>query len=184
MIAERDAIDAGAQQFAIDGRRNARAAGGVLAIGDNQIELFARDQSWQGLHDDVPARFAYHVSDQQDTHRQTVLRPLDANLAGHFGKSGFAQHGHFDFARIGQLFLERFGDVVADLGGRGVGGVLGAGQDAQFASGLDGKGVVDAGEAAGDGFEFFHALDIAFECFAAGAGREALQASAAATSTV
>ena len=68
------------------------------------------------------------------------------------------------------MLLERLGDVVADLGGRGVGRVLGAGHHAQLAAGLDGKGVIDAGEAAGDRFQLFHPLDVAFERFAAGAG--------------
>ena len=99
-------------------------------------------------------------------------------------KRRFADHRHFDLAGIGQLLLEGLGDVAADFGGLDVVGVLGAGDDAQFAAGLDGEGLLDAGEAAGDRFQLFHPLDVAFERFAAGAGREALQASAAATSTV
>ena len=59
----------------------------------------------------------------------------------------FAEHGDFDLAGIGQLLLEGRDDVVADLGGRFVGGVLGADDHAQLAAGLDGVGLLDAGEA-------------------------------------
>ena len=47
VVAERDRIDAGGEQFMIDGRRDARAAGGVLAVGDDQVERFAFDQARQ-----------------------------------------------------------------------------------------------------------------------------------------
>ena len=70
--------------------------------------------------------------------------------------------------------------LAADVVGR----VFGAGDHAQLAAGLNRIGLLDAGEAAGNRFQFFHPLDVAFERLAAGAGREALQASAAATSTV
>ena len=48
--------------------------------------------------------------------------------------------------------------------------VLGAGDDADLAAGLDGEGLLDAGEAGGDRFQLFHPLDVAVERFAAGAG--------------
>ena len=61
---------------------------------------------------------------------------------------------------------------------------LGVGDHAQLAAGLNGEGLVDPFEVGGDRFQLFHPFDVAFERFAARAGREALQASAAATSTV
>ena len=39
VVAHRDAVDAGGQQFVVDFRRQARAAGGVLGIGHHQIEV-------------------------------------------------------------------------------------------------------------------------------------------------
>ena len=41
VIAQRDAVDAGGDQFVVDLRREARAAGGVLGVGHDQIELLA-----------------------------------------------------------------------------------------------------------------------------------------------
>ena len=101
-----------------------------------------------------------------------------------FGHSRFADHGHFDFAGIGELLFESIGDVAADLGGRLIGRVFGTGNHAQLAAGLNRERLLDAGETFGDRFQFFHPLDVAFQRFAASTGREALQASAAATSTV
>ena len=72
-------------------------------------------------------------------------------LPCHFRITRFAEHGDFDFAGEGEPLLEGVDDVAADLGGRFVAGVLGADDDAELAAGLDGVGLLDAGELAGDG---------------------------------
>ncbi len=82
------------------------------------------------------------------------------------------------------MLLEGRGDVVANLGGRFVGGVLGADDHANLAAGLNGVGLLHAGELLGDRFQLLHPFDVAFEGLAPAPGREALQASAAETSTV
>ena len=174
-------------------------AGRVLGVGDDQVDRFAcATRPGNARDDDLAPRLADDVADQQQPHDGTLLAIValrvrrsrlgreTARLAisGDFRDPRFAQHRHLDFAGIRQLLFERLGDVAADLGGRGVGRVLGADDHAQLAAGLDGKGLLDAVEAGGDRFQLFHPLDVALERFAAGAGREALQASAAATSTV
>ena len=47
MIAERNGVDAGVEEFAIDRFGDAEAAGRVLAIGDDQVELPVPDQMRQ-----------------------------------------------------------------------------------------------------------------------------------------
>ena len=44
VVAERDGVDAGADQLAIDGRREAGAAGGVFGVGDDEVEVVLGDQ--------------------------------------------------------------------------------------------------------------------------------------------
>ena len=66
MIAQGDAIDAGGQQFVVDFRRQARAAGGVLGVGHHQIEAFLGPQPADRLRADVAARFADNVADEED----------------------------------------------------------------------------------------------------------------------
>src|ERR1700722_10029919 len=78
----------------------------------------------------------------------------------HLRDARFAQDRHLDLAGIGQLLLERACDVVANLGGRGVGRSLGVRNHAHLAAGLNRKGLIDAGKAGGDGFQLFHPLDV------------------------
>src|SRR5687768_13744336 len=93
-----------------------------------------------------------------------------SHLPGHLRESRLPHHGHLDLARISQLLLERLGDVAADFGGLRVVRVLGAGDHPQLAAGLDGEGLLDAREAAGDGLQLLHPFDVPLERFAAGAG--------------
>ena len=69
MIAERDRVDPGRDQFAVDEWRESGSAGGVLRVGDDQVEP-SRDDPRQDPADDVAARFADDVADEQDSHGQ------------------------------------------------------------------------------------------------------------------
>ncbi len=100
------------------------------------------------------------------------------------GHSGFADHGHFNFAGISELLFESIGDIAANLRRRLIGRVFGTGNHTQLPARLNRERLLHARETFGDRFQFFHPFDVAFQRFAASAGREALQASAAATSTV
>ena len=122
-----------ADQLAIVGRRQPRAAGRVFGVGHDQVELLAANQSAERARNDLASRLADDIADQHFPH-----------YSFHFRHPRFAQHGDFDLAGIGQLLLERLGDVAANLGGRGVGRVLGVDDHAQLAAGLDGEGLVDA----------------------------------------
>ena len=73
MIAERDRIDAGLDQFAIDRFGDAEAAGRVLAIGDDQIELPVADQLRQALGDDGAPAAPDNVADEEDAHAQPFI---------------------------------------------------------------------------------------------------------------
>ena len=73
MIAERHRIDAGLDQLAIDRFRDAEAAGGVLAIGDDQIEFPVADELRQALGDDSPPAPPDNVADEKNAHAQPFI---------------------------------------------------------------------------------------------------------------
>src|SRR5208282_2883277 len=102
------------------------------------------------------------------SHHFFVIRIFQ--LPGHFNVPRFADHGHFDFTGVRQLLLEGLHDIVADLGGDLVAGFLGIDQNAKFAAGLDGIGLLHAREAAGDPLEFLHSLDVTLQALAACTG--------------
>src|SRR4051794_40070102 len=62
----------------------------------------------------------------------------------------FADHGHLDFSGIIELLLDGLGNLAASLDRFAVGKLMSVGDHAQLAAGLDGEGVLDAGEAAGN----------------------------------
>src|SRR5438270_2650387 len=66
---------------------------------------------------------------------------------GEFDGTRLAEHGDLDLARVGQLPLDRAGDVAADLGRGRVVELLAVDDHADLAAGLDRVGVLDAGEA-------------------------------------
>src|SRR3977135_640467 len=64
-----------------------------------------------------------------------------------------ADHRDLDLTGIGQRLLDLADDVAGQPGGGEVVDLLGPDEDADFAPGLDGKRLLDAGEALGDGLE-------------------------------
>ena len=73
VIAERHRIDAGLDQFAIDRLGDAEAAGGVLAIGDDQIELPIADKLRQALGDDGSPAPPDNIADEKNAHAQPFI---------------------------------------------------------------------------------------------------------------
>ena len=68
MVAERDHVGAGTQQLLQDGFGDAEAAGGVLAVDGDEVELVARAQARQLVQHRPPAGAAHHVAEEQQTH--------------------------------------------------------------------------------------------------------------------
>ena len=66
VVAERYRIDADAQQALADPARDADAVGGVLAVGDHQVERQLVAEAGQPLLDDPPAGRTEDVRDEQD----------------------------------------------------------------------------------------------------------------------
>src|SRR4051812_378215 len=81
--------------------------------------------------------------------------PPEVRSPGKFYGPGLAEDGDLDLAGIDQLFLDRAGDVAAELGGFVVVELVAVGDDADLAAGLDRVCLLDAGEAAGQGLELF-----------------------------
>ena len=54
----------------VDVGRKSRTAGGVLRVGDDQVELVLLPQRGQGLQDNLSSGFADNVTDMQDTHEE------------------------------------------------------------------------------------------------------------------
>jgi hypothetical protein len=68
MVAERDRIGAGIDQLAVDRLGNAEAAGGVLTIDGDEIELPVPHEAGQPLVHDGASAAPDHVADEQDAH--------------------------------------------------------------------------------------------------------------------
>ena len=68
VVAERDAIDPGVEEFLRDGLGDAETAGGVLAIGDDEIERQIPPQDGDMFGDGGAAGAADDVADEQKTH--------------------------------------------------------------------------------------------------------------------
>ena len=78
MIAERDGIGAGVDEFVVDRLGDAEAAGGVLAVDDDEIELPVAHQPGQALEQDGAAAAAHDVADEENAH--ALRRPAVDDL--------------------------------------------------------------------------------------------------------
>ena len=67
------------------------------------------------------------------------------------------------------MLLDGPGDVAAELGGGFVAELVAVGDHADLAAGLDRVGLLDAREAAGEGFQLFEPPDVFLQGLAAGA---------------
>ena len=72
VIAGGDHIDAAGEEFLGDGAGEAEAAGGILAIGDDQIELQRVAQARQFGRHHVAARLADDVAQEKNVHRKRL----------------------------------------------------------------------------------------------------------------
>ena len=66
MVAERDRIGAGVDEFLVDRLGDAEAAGGILAIDDDEIERPVADHAGQMFCDGGAAGPADHVADEKN----------------------------------------------------------------------------------------------------------------------
>ena len=67
VVAERDRVRAGIEQFLVDRLGDAEAAGGILAIDDDEIERPVTDHAGQMFGDGGAAGLADDVTDEEDT---------------------------------------------------------------------------------------------------------------------
>ena len=67
VVAERDRIRAGIEQFLVDRLGDAEAAGGILAIDDDEIERPVADHAGKMFDDGGAAGLADDVTDEEDT---------------------------------------------------------------------------------------------------------------------
>ena len=75
MIAERDGVGAGVDQLVVDDLGDAEAAGRVLAVDHDEIELPVFDETGQPLVDDCAPGAPDHVADEENAHAN---RPPDS----------------------------------------------------------------------------------------------------------
>ena len=73
VVAERHRIGAGIQELLQDGLGDAEAAGGVLAVDDDEIELIARYQLRQAFDDRIAAGASDDVAEKEKTHSDPAL---------------------------------------------------------------------------------------------------------------
>ena len=66
MVAERDRVGADVDEFLVDRLGDAEAAGGVLAVDDDEIERPVADHAGQMFRDGGAAGLADHVADEKN----------------------------------------------------------------------------------------------------------------------
>ena len=89
---------------------------------------------------------------------------------------GFADQVDLDLAGVFELCLDLLGDVVGHEDHVVLGHVLGLDHDADLAAGLDGVGLLHAGEGAGELLELLQAADVVRTYLTRGRPRWALPA--------
>ena len=79
MIAAGDDVHARIEEFVggIDG--DAGAAGGVFAVGDDEVEAKALSQLWKKLPERVPPGFANNITDKKQIHTAESIRQRPAS---------------------------------------------------------------------------------------------------------
>ena len=76
VIAERDRIGAGVEQLLIDRLGDAEAAGGVLAVDHDEIELPVGDQARQAFGDDMASAAPDDIADEKNTHAYALRQSM------------------------------------------------------------------------------------------------------------
>ena len=84
--------------------------------------------------------------------------------------AAFADNADLDLAGIFQLVLDLLDNILRDEHHTLVGNLLGLDHDTDLTAGLDRKGLVDTGEAAGNFFQLLQTLDVVFKIFASCTG--------------
>ena len=74
MVAERDRVGAGIEQFLVDRFGDAEAAGGILAVDDDEIERPVTDHAGQMFGDGGAAGPADDVTDEENTQSQALRK--------------------------------------------------------------------------------------------------------------
>src|SRR5688500_5087380 len=101
---------------------------------------------------------------------RSPVMAVAAALPGKFRGPGFTNDGHLDLAGVFELVFNPSGDVLRQPDRLLVRDLLALDDDADFAAGLEGEGLGDAGERVGDAFQLLEALDVGLEDVAARAG--------------
>ena len=68
MVASGEHFNAQAQQLFHDGRRYAKAGGGIFGIGDDQIDLLGGDQARQALTHNGASGTSKDIADEKNAH--------------------------------------------------------------------------------------------------------------------
>jgi hypothetical protein len=68
MVAARNHVDAGIDEFLVDRFGDAEAAGGVLAVDGDKIELPVLHQGAEALEQNGTAAASHDVADEEDAH--------------------------------------------------------------------------------------------------------------------
>jgi hypothetical protein len=77
VVAERDCIGAGIDEFIVDDLGDAEAARRILTIDDDEVELPIGNERGQPFDHDGPPRAADNVADKKNTHTLFGLAEID-----------------------------------------------------------------------------------------------------------
>ena len=102
MIAQRDRVDAGLDQLAIDRLGDAEAAGRILAIGDDQIELPVADQLRQALDDRGSPAPPDNVADEKNAHAQPFIAITSRSVSTRSSRASRSVDGTVETSCIGE----------------------------------------------------------------------------------
>ena len=111
-----------AEEAAREARRHAEPGGGVLHVGDHQVDLELAPEAREG-HEGPAAGLAEHVPDAEDVQRFHGHLPsvpdgrAARSLARELGGAVLPDHGHLDVTGVLHLGLDPLGDVLGQLVG-------------------------------------------------------------------
>src|SRR3972149_4309035 len=148
--------------------RQPRAAGGVLAVGDDEVNAVAAPDAGQSTGQGPASPLPHHIADHKYVHCGSHLLEREAATGPTLPPSGkllrvlhrapFADNGDLDLPRVVQVLLYLLADLLRHSVGAEVVDLFGLDDDAYLAAGLDGERLLHAREGVGHRLPRFQPL--------------------------
>src|SRR3990172_4873593 len=183
VVAGGDDLDPGLEQLIGCAGRQPFAAGGVFAVGDDEVDVVATPDFGEQAGEGPAPHLPHHVADDKYVHCGSHLlvrgtaaarcrRPAEWLFCVLHG-APFADDGDLDLPRVVQVLLYLLADLLRHPVGAEVIDLLRLDDDAYLAAGLDSKRLVDAREGVGHRLQRLQAIEVLGQRLPARAGTAA-----------